>query len=338
MPFLIVSNISKQGLGDFKLENITFAQRKNQKIAIAGETGSGKSTLLKIIAGLEQQDTGKVLFKGEVVKGPSESLIPGHPSIGYLTQDFELPKFLRVEQVLEYANNLHPKKAQELFEVCEIAHLLQRKTDELSGGERQRIALTKLLITSPQLLLLDEPFSNLDMMHRAILKNVLRKICRQLKITCILVSHDPADVLAWADKVIVMKNGRIVQKDTPKKIYNKPVDEYTAGLFGTYNLIGATLVTQLNKVLRLKSTDTPQLIRPEHLKLVKKKNGALTGAVADVSFFGSYYEIEVAIGEDHLLIKRKRTKLKKGDNVHVRLSRKHILPIGAPKDAGVEGV
>lgn len=335
MPFLIVSNISKQGLGDFRLQDITFAQRKNQKIAIAGETGSGKSTLLKIIAGLEEPDEGKVLFKGEVVKGPSESLIPGHPAIGYLTQDFELPKFLRVEQVLEYANNLHPKKAHELFEVCEIVHLLQRKTDELSGGERQRIALTKLLITSPQLLLLDEPFSNLDMMHRIILKSVLKKICRQLKITCILVSHDPADVLAWADKVIVMKNGRIIQKDTPKKIYNKPVDEYTAGLFGTYNVIDTSLATQLNKVLGLKLTDKPQLIRPEHLKLVKKRNGALTGTVVDISFFGSYYEIEVTIGGDHLLIKCRRNKLKKGDTAQVRLSKKHMRPIGPSKDEEV---
>jgi iron(III) transport system ATP-binding protein len=335
MPFLIVSNISKQGLGDFKLEDITFAQRKNQKIAIAGETGSGKSTLLKIIAGLEEPDGGKVLFKGEVVKGPSESLIPGHPAIGYLTQDFELPKFLRVEQVLEYANNLHPEKARQLFEVCEIAHLLQRKTDELSGGERQRIALTKLLITSPQLLLLDEPFSNLDIMHRITLKNVLKKICRQLKITCILVSHDPADVLAWADKIIVMKNGRVIQKDTPKKIYNKPVDEYAAGLFGTYNLIGASLATQLHKILGIKLTDKPLLIRPENLKLVKKKTNALTGTVTDISFFGSYYEVEVMLGGHRLLIKRKRNKLKKGDAVHIRCSPKHLRPIEVQKVASI---
>src|SRR5690606_32752154 len=117
------------------------------------------------------------------------------------------------------------------------SHLLTRRTDELSGGERQRIALAKLLITSPQLLLLDEPFSNLDMMHRIVLKKVLKKISKQLSITCILVSHEPSDVLAWADKVIVIRNGIIVQKGTPKNIYTCPVDEYTAGLFGPYNFI-----------------------------------------------------------------------------------------------------
>jgi iron(III) transport system ATP-binding protein len=219
MSLLSLTNISRHGLGDFKLHGITFSQRKRQKLAIAGETGSGKSTLLKIIAGLEDYHSGKVLFNSEPVSGPADNLVPGHPGIEYLTQDFELPKFLRVEQVLEYANALRPEKAFELFEVCEISHLLPRKTDELSGGERQRIALTKLLISSPRLLLLDEPFSNLDMMHRITLKNVLKKICKQLDITCILVSHDPDDILAWADEIIVMREGVIVQKGTPKKIY-----------------------------------------------------------------------------------------------------------------------
>ena len=217
MTFLTVSDITKEGLGNFKLQEITFSQRKNQKIAIAGETGSGKSTLLKIIAGLEQADTGEVIFKKQRVKGPEENLVPGHPGIAYLSQDFELPKFLRVEQVLAYSNNLSQEGANTLFAVCEISHLLERKTDELSGGERQRIALAKLLITSPQLLLLDEPYSNLDMVHRNTLKGVLEKICKQLKITCILVSHEPSDVLSWADKIIVMKDGQIVQKDTSER-------------------------------------------------------------------------------------------------------------------------
>jgi ABC-type Fe3+/spermidine/putrescine transport system ATPase subunit len=164
-------------------------------------------------------------------------------------------------------------------------------------------------------------------MHRITLKNVLKKICRQLKITCILVSHDPADVLAWADKIIVMKNGRVIQKDTPKKIYNEPVDEYTAGLFGTYNVIGASLATQLHKILGIKLTDKPLLIRPENLKFVKKKSNALTGTVTDISFFGSYYEVEVTVGAHRLLIKRKRNKLKKGDAVHIRCSARKVRMI-----------
>src|SRR5687767_4606363 len=125
MILLQVSNIHKKIEGDFALQDITFSQKKYQKIAIAGETGSGKSTLLKIIAGLEQQDSGDVFFEGNKVIGPSENLVPGHSFIAYLSQSFELPKFLRVEQVLNYANTISHKAADTLYKVCEIDHLLK---------------------------------------------------------------------------------------------------------------------------------------------------------------------------------------------------------------------
>lgn len=318
MTFLRLSNISKQGLSEFKLQGITFALRKNQKVAIAGETGSGKSTLLKIIAGLEQPDSGEIFFKNETIAHTADNLIPGHPGIAYLTQDFELPKFLRVEQVLEYANNLNPDNARQLYDVCEIAHLLKRKTDELSGGERQRIALTRLLITSPDLLLLDEPYSNLDMMHRITLKKVLKKICKQLGITCILVSHEPSDVLAWADKIIVMRNGAIVQKGTPKKIYSKPFDEYTAGLFGSYNLIPKQLAVEFTGKQDVRRVDNENLlIRPQELKIVKKKKGFLSGIVNHISFLGTHYEIEVLVNQIAIIVNSKRNKVQKGDTVYL---------------------
>jgi ABC-type Fe3+/spermidine/putrescine transport system ATPase subunit len=315
MTLLRLSNISKQGLGDFKLQEITFEQRKGQKIAIAGETGSGKSTLLKIIAGLEQPDSGEIYFKNESIKQP-DKLIAGYPGIAYLTQDFALPKFLRVQQVLQYANNIAPDKAHELFEVCEISHLLMRKTDELSGGERQRIALCRLLITSPQLLLLDEPFSNLDMMHRITLKKVLKKISKQLEITCILVSHEPSDVLPWADKVIVIRYGLIVQKGTPRKIYNKPTDEYTAGLFGPYNLIAAQLAARFHQINKRKLATKDLIIRPEEFRIVKKKKGFFSGIVENISFLGTHYEIEVGVDSTKIIVNSKR-KLRKGQLVHL---------------------
>ena len=320
MTFLAVSNISKQGLGGFKLQDISFSQRKNQKIAIAGETGSGKSTLLKIIAGLVQGDSGEVFFNNEIVKGPSENLIPGHSAIAYLTQDFELPKFLRVEQVLAYANNLNHESASALFEVCEISHLLERKTDELSGGEKQRIALAKLLITSPQLLLLDEPFSNLDMVHKNTLKKVLQGIFKRLKITCILVSHDPLDILSWADKIIVLQDGKIVQKGSSRKIYRKPLNEYVAGLFGNYNVILSTQATALYSTWGIKPRGKPVLIRPESLKITTKKRNAIIGKVRDVTYFGIYYEIEIDFGEFSVIVRSKKNAIKKGAHAYVTCS------------------
>jgi ABC-type sulfate/molybdate transport systems ATPase subunit len=218
----------------FRLRGISFTQSARQKLVLAGETGSGKSTVLKIIAGLVQPDAGQVLWHDQAVKGPKEQLVPGHPRIAYLPQYFELPKFLRVEQVLEYANKISAREAQQLFRICRIKHLLKRKTDELSGGERQRIALCRLLIGKPELLLLDEPYSNLDMIVKGVLSAVIDDVCAKLAITCMLVSHHPEDTLPWADYIMVLYKGRVVQQGKPHEIYRKPKNAYVAGLFRDY--------------------------------------------------------------------------------------------------------
>jgi ABC-type sugar transport system ATPase subunit len=329
MTFLNVSNIHKVGLGNFKLENISFLQSKNQKVALAGETGSGKSTLLKIIAGLEQPDGGEVLFREERVQGPTETLKPGHQGIAYLSQEFELPKFLRVDQVLSYANKLSDTEARSLFEVCEISHLMERKTNELSGGERQRIALAKLLIGSPQLLLLDEPFSNLDMIHKNTLKKVLNSICDELKITCILVSHDPMDTLSWADKIIVMKDGKIVQSGSPKKIYAKPLNEYIAGLFGGYNILTGEQSRVLGKTLDIPAKNSTVIIRPENIKLTGKKKKSIEGRVKKIKYFGSYCDLYISIESINakVHVRQRKAEVKRGQQVFLRYASQDLSTV-----------
>lgn len=324
MTLLNVSNISKVGLGEFRLHQISFEQRKNQKVALAGETGSGKSTLLRIVAGLEQPDEGDVLLKEEHVRGPAETLVPGHSSIAYLSQEYELPKFLHVAQVLSYANKLSKEDADALFDVCEISHLMERKTNELSGGEKQRIALAKLLIGTPQLLLLDEPFSNLDMIHKNTLKKVLHSICEELKITCILVSHDPLDTLSWADKIIVMKDGKVIQKGAPKKIYTRPVNEYVAGLFGSYNLVSPDQSPDLYESWDFHRRKRSMIIRPENLKISNRKRGSVSGVVKKIKYFGGYYEIDVASKSTRLTLKVKHSDVKKGDEIFVTCAREDV--------------
>lgn len=224
------------------LDHIDFTQRKGRHLAIAGETGSGKSTLLRVIAGLTAPVAGAVFFEGARVEGPHERLIPGHPGIAYLSQYFELWHHYKVEEVLSYSNDLDPAEAAALYRLCHIDHLLRRRTDQLSGGERQRIALARLLVHPPRLLLLDEPFSNLDMIHKRLLKNVIRDITEKYDITCILVSHDPYDTLSWADEMLLLREGRIHQQGTPGDLYFHPVDEYAAGLLGEYTLVNGAFI------------------------------------------------------------------------------------------------
>ncbi|MFN3665689.1 MAG: ATP-binding cassette domain-containing protein, partial [Sediminibacterium sp.] len=197
-PLLVVEGISKTQSGNLILHPVSFRLVAGKKLAIVGETGSGKSTLLKMIGGHIAPDSGKILFNGERVWSPPVTLLPGHNGIAYLSQDFELRNNYKVHELLSYKNLLTPESAAQLYQVCKVSHLMNRKNDELSGGERQRVALAKLLVGVPQLLLLDEPFSNLDLPQKKNINAVIHAISEQLKITCIMVSHDPVDTLSWA--------------------------------------------------------------------------------------------------------------------------------------------
>ena len=322
MAFLQISSVSKQGNKNLTLRNISFVQKRLSRVAIAGETGSGKSTLLKIIAGLVQPDAGEVLFEGEKVKGPHDQLVAGHPEIGYLSQHFELPGYLRVEEALPYISAVPTDEAEAIYKVCRIDHLLKRKTDELSGGERQRVALARILANWPDLLLLDEPFSNLDMAHKNILKSVVEDISDRLEITCMMASHDPTDTLSWADEIIVMRNGEIVQKAAPEAIYNKPDDAYVAGLFGKYNLIPLSQLKAMGgfrklPILALEEHEMA-LVRPEQFAVNTSSSG-VKGVVQRVSFFGSYFELEVSAFQSSITVKSERGDYEIGEHVSVAL-------------------
>lgn len=317
---LAIANITKKGEEGLVLNDISFEQKKFQKLVIAGETGSGKSTLLKIVAGLVQPDSGQVVFNGEVVIGPSDALVPGHPQIAYLSQHFDLQKFLRVEQVLEYANHLSEKEAAAIFSVCRIDHLLHRKTDQLSGGEKQRIAIARLLIGKPVLLLLDEPYTNLDMVLKGILKKVIEDIGRKLRITCILVSHDPADTLSWADEIMVLKEGNLIQHGTPQQIYRKPVNEYVAGLFGDYSL----LTSAQQKLLGVHQPVGNRLARPEEFRIRKSKT-VNRFHIDEVRFCGNLYELKLTYRQLSVWVATTNSKHSEGDRVEISL-------IGSPKN------
>lgn len=319
MSFLEVNEITKIELGRAIVQPISFKQEKLQRIGIAGETGSGKSTLLKMIAGLIQPDGGEVFFNEEKVLGPLEQLLPGHPKIGYLSQHFELRNNYRVEELLAMSNRLSDEDAAIVYSICQIDHLMKRKNDEISGGEKQRIALAKLIITAPSLLFLDEPFSNLDRVHKQIIQSVIDDICSQLKITCILVSHDATDLLYWADRLLIMKDGKIIQDGSPKQLYFHPANEYVAALLGEYNLVDTGLHPAFEQLFGEGVRGKKAMVRPEQFTLNKEGVG-LNGIVKRVLFFGSYYILEVL--SDGLIIKIRTAAFQfyTGDKVFIQLS------------------
>jgi ABC-type sugar transport system ATPase subunit len=319
MTLLRVSNIVKKQQEGFFLRNVSFSVERSQKIAVAGETGSGKSTLLKIVAGLIQPDAGEVYFESERVLGPAEKLLPGHPAIAYLSQHFELRNNYRVEEILEMANKIALEEAEAIYKICRIDHLLKRRTDQISGGEKQRVALAQLLITAPRMLILDEPYSNLDLIHKTILKYVVDDICDNLKTTVILISHDPADTLSWADEIFVMKGGQIIQIGTPKNIYFEPLEEYTAALFGRYNLISDDL-SKLLVPLKDLEFSRHLFVRPENFKIVNEHEDAIKGTITSITFLGGSYELEVLLPTELVTLRTIDDNYRKGQTVYLTLS------------------
>jgi iron(III) transport system ATP-binding protein len=196
------------------------------------------------------------------------------------------------------ASNIDDQKAAYIFSICRIDHLLKRKTTELSGGERQRIVLAKTLVKNPSLLLLDEPFSNLDPAHKNQMKGVLDELARNLSLTMVLVSHDGSDLLSWADSLLVLHRGKIVQFGSPDDLYFNPANPYVAGLLGPFNQIEETDSALLKQLFfNYFPVKFPLIVRPEKLFLSAQKNEGVKGTVHQSFFMGGFWLVQVVVFE-----------------------------------------
>ena len=224
------------------LSNVSFSVLRGESIALIGESGSGKSTLLKAIYGLYDLIEGKIFWKADQVLGPAHHLIPGMPYMKYLAQDFDLMPYTSVaENIGRFLSNFQLKekeeKVKELLELVGMSEFASTKARYLSGGQMQRVALARVLAVNPELLLLDEPFSHIDPHQKAKLSQHVFQYCKKNNITVIYTSHTPEEILMFSDKIMVMKDGVIIENDSPQHIYEIPKTEYIARLTGDVNLI-----------------------------------------------------------------------------------------------------
>jgi iron(III) transport system ATP-binding protein len=313
VELLKLSQIGKSEGGRLILDNINLSIYPYERLALIGETGSGKSTLMKTMAGLIQPSKGEAYFEQKRIEGPNEVLIPGHKKIGYLSQHFELLNNYRVEELLEMASKMEVKEADEVLKICKIDHLLNRKTNAISGGERQRIALARVLVTKPSLLLLDEPFTNLDLSNNKLINEIVRKLCDNKKVTCALVSHDPTNILSWADRLVILHEGKIIQEGTPKLIYYYPVNAYVAGLLGEFNFI--SLEDPLREKLQI--PETRKFVRPEELLISATKQAEGSASIAKIVFYGNYYQITIKHQDANLLVYTASSLFSEGEEVNI---------------------
>ena len=278
---LKVQNISFSYKENPTIQSISFTLERGNNLAVIGESGCGKSTLVKLIYGLYDLNEGHIFWNETEVLGPKYNLIPGMNFMKYLAQDFDLMPFISVaENVGKYLSNIYPgKKAErimELLAIVEMTELSNVKAKFLSGGQMQRVAIARVLALEPELLLLDEPFSHIDNFRKNSLRRKLFAYLKEKKITCIVATHDSTDVLSFADKVLVLENGKVVESGIPKAIFDVPKNKYIASLFGDVNEI-----TIDGKAV---------FVYPHQLKAAT--NADLQVEVIANYFRGSYYLVE----------------------------------------------
>lgn len=266
------------------IDGVSFTIEKGKHVAVIGESGCGKSTLLKLLYGLYDLDSGNILWDGNPVLGPKFNLIPGHDSMKYLAQDFGLMPYTTVaENVGNFLSNIYKDKKRErvaeLLDMVEMTDYADVKVQFLSGGQQQRTALAKVLALEPEVLLLDEPFSQIDVFRANVLRRNLFKYFREKNITCVMATHDSIDVLAFSDETLVMKDGKIVASGRPKSIYENPETRYVASLFGDVNDIPTQMLGSANR-----------FVYPHQLKVVNQSSFSVT--VSNAWFKGDGYRIE----------------------------------------------
>ncbi len=277
------------------VHHISFSLDKGEHLCIMGESGSGKSTLLQLIYGLLDATEGSVSWHNTPVLGPSHHLIPGYPSFKYVAQDFDLMPYTSVaENIGKFLSNFFPEekaiRTKELLEVIDMTAFADSKVKNLSGGQQQRVAIARALAKEPEVLLLDEPFSQIDNFKKSHLRRRLFSYLKKNNISCIVATHDGHDALSFADQLLVIKNYTSFALGAPKDIYHQPNSLYVAALFDDVN------------VLKLNGThkNTSILLYPNDIFIVAQSS--YKGVVESSYFKGGYWLLSLYYNDQLIFV------------------------------------
>lgn len=317
MVSIELKNITKSFNNNKVIDNISFSVEKGEMVSILGPSGCGKTTTLKIIAGLVKPDSGEIFFNGgSVLHTPVEK------RGGVLVfQDFLLFPHLNVEENIGFGlkmagvkKNERKKVVTEMLKLVQLEGYEEKYPRELSGGQKQRVAFARALAVKPKVLLLDEPFSNLDTRLRETMREFTCEIQRKLGITTILVTHDKEEALMSSDRIIVLLDGKIKQSGTPTEVYFKPACLRVAKFFGHKNFIegivrNGVLSTAMGNypIQEIENGDYQIMIRQEEIKL--KKGTENSAGIVERSWFAgerTYYIVKVKDFSLHCIEKQNK--------------------------------
>ncbi len=317
------------------LDSVDVAVDGGETLALLGPSGCGKTTLLRIIAGLEVPDAGAVVVGGRTLTGPGELVAPERRHMGMVFQDWALFPHLSVARNVGFGLERSQRKASpridEALEMVGLAGFGDRMPSTLSGGQQQRVALARAIAPRPSVLLLDEPFSNLDAALRVEVRSEIHQLLVGLGITTVFVTHDQDEAFVLGDRVAVLSEGHVVQLGTPAAIYNEPATRWLAGFVGDANFLagvadGGAVQTVLGELpLRHdRHGEVEVLVRPEHLDIAAddaspSAEGTAHGVVELVEYVGHGTTYLVSVGDSPLRVRRPSAPLlQRGDRAVVR--------------------
>lgn len=262
------------------LKGVSFSVEAGEIIGIAGQSGAGKTSLLKLIGGLVDASEGFVYLEGKRVVGPSLRLIPGHPEIQLVNQDFNLDLYQTTEEnikgkILHLPKDIQEQFTEELLDVVELTHTKNQLAHTLSGGEQQRLAIVRALALEPKLLLLDEPFVHLDSQLRMRLISYLVELKKIRNMGVLIVSHNSEELLSLTDRIIYIKDGTIRRDAKPLDFYYRYKSVREARVFGLIN--------------RIKTNDKVIHFRPDEYEIDSSQTPVISIAFQHAIFMGSYY-------------------------------------------------
>ncbi len=334
------------------LDHLDLTLAPGELIALLGPSGCGKTTTLRLLAGLEDADTGHITVGGRDITGVSAA----KRDMGMVFQAYSLFPHMTVRQNVAFGLRLRKvnaaqrdRRALEMLDLVGLAVQADRYPHQLSGGQQQRVALARALAIEPQVLLLDEPLSALDAKVRAQLRDEIRRIQLEVGITTLFVTHDQEEALAIADRVGVMRDGRLEQLAPPTDVYSRPATSFVAEFVGLSNRLDGDVkggeVTVRGITLPLVERDVPDgqavaLIRPEAVGLASDaaaESGPLTGTVIAVTFLGATSRVTVDLGDTRVLAQlptSDATTLTAGGRVTLTIRRDPVL-VSAASEAAV---
>src|SRR5690625_2304836 len=373
MKSVVVKGLTKDFSGMTVLKDINLDIQAGEFFALLGPSGCGKTTTMRCIAGFEDPTSGKIHIGEEVVN----DLSPNERNCGMVFQSYALFPHMNVFDNVAYSLNIQDLKKSNLFkkvgvytrmlnsklvkysddikknvmealDYVELTDHADKMVNELSGGQQQRVALARALVMEPKVLLMDEPLSNLDQKLRHSMRNTIRKIQQDLKITTIFVTHDQEEAMSMADRVAVMKDGEILQVGTPTDLYSNPKTPFIADFVGTSNILPGTIENREgnlafikvgNQVIKSESThetnDVKVIIRPENINILDDKSqeydNYFEGTIELATYLGSTVRYEIVVDQHRLVAdtvyESGDSILKNGTAVKLGISPERVLLI-----------